>query len=72
MSGTYRDVRNYFMKELYKNTSISFYDQLYFPVPSWFKRMNRQKRRAIIKQNIRNGNYDCLPIFKKEDSWLWY
>jgi len=30
MSGTYRDVINYFMKELYKNTSISFYDQLYW------------------------------------------
>lgn len=38
------------MKELYRNTSISFYDQLYLQVPSWFKRMNRQKRRVKIKQ----------------------
>ena len=72
MSGTYRDVRNYFMKELYKNTSISFYDQLYFQVPSWFKKINRQKRRAKIKQELRNHNYDCIPIFKKEDVWLWW
>ena len=76
MSHTWKDRKRYFLKELWKSCICSFYSvgdpHLYWGVPSWFKRMNRQKRRAIIKQNIRNGNYDCLPIFKKEDSWLWY
>ena len=73
MSGTWKDRKMYFMKQLWNNTDICFYDGNYgFTVPSWFKKMQRQKRRNKIKQEIRNGNYDCLPKWRKENMYLWW
>lgn len=76
MSHTWKDRKRYFLKELWKGDINSFYttseDHLNWPVPSWFKKMNTRIRRAKVKDAMRNGNYDCLPRFRKENSWLWW
>ena len=36
---------------------------------SWYKKMERQQRRAREKQALRNG--DEPPVFKKTDEWEW-
>lgn len=45
-------------------------DEWYSPVPSSFKRTNRQIMRSKEKQAIREEKEP--PIFKKTDWWDWW
>lgn len=68
MSKTYKDTKRFFLKE--------FMPDEYYPsennIPSEFKRIQRRKRRAKVKNALRNNNYDTLPRFRKEDAYEWY
>ena len=39
--------------------------------PKWFKRMNRRKEKAQVRQAMKNEDYDNIPHFKKYDGWDW-
>lgn len=71
MSHTHKDRKKYFMKELWSNVNI-FHNHLDLSIPSKFKRMERKRRRNKVKQALRNGEYDALPKFKREDSYNYF
>ena len=71
MSHTHKDRKKYFMKELWNNVGI-FHNHLDLSFPSKFKRMERKRRRNKVKQALRNGEYDVLPKFKKEDGYNYW
>jgi len=66
MSGTWKDRKRWFEKEF-----NLLFNHLDLPAPSGFKKAQRKRRRNQIKQKMREGNYDCLPKYRKEDSWLY-
>ncbi len=37
--------------------------------PGWFKRLMQRRRRAKVKQAMRNGKE--IPRFKQGDQWNW-
>ncbi len=39
-------------------------------VPSWFKKMQKKKRKAKEKQAVRTGKEP--PLSKKSDHWDWW
>ena len=68
MSGTWKDRKMYFMKQLWKNTDICFYDGNYgFTVPSWFKKMRTRIRRAKIKDAMKYAGIKDQRTFR---NWL--
>lgn len=72
MSGTWKDRKRYFHKELWYETD-TYNNTCYLgSISSEFKRIQRRKRRAKVKNALRNNNYDVLPRFRKEDAWNWY
>lgn len=36
-----------------------------------FKKIMRGREKAKVKQAIRNGRWDMIPEFKKDDQWNW-
>ena len=72
MSGTWKDRKMYIQKEFWKHNIFGNYIMNYSHIPSWFKKMRRRIRRAKVKDAMNKGNYDCLPRFRNEDTWLWW
>ena len=46
------------------------YEEWAMSVPSWFKKENRQNRRAQEKQAVRE--HKDPPKFRKTDTWDWW
>ena len=36
-----------------------------------YKKFHRKKEKAEIKDSLRKGKYDALPIHKKQDEYDW-
>lgn len=43
----------------------------HYKAASWFKKHNERKRRAQIKDKMRHGDYENIPVFKKANDWDW-
>lgn len=39
-------------------------------IKSW-KQMHNRRRRAKIRDRMKNEDYDNIPVFRKENDWLW-
>ncbi len=39
--------------------------------PSFFKKMMKKGRKSKEKQAMKKRSYENIPIFKKENDWLW-
>lgn len=39
--------------------------------PKWWKQMHQRKRRAEVRDRMANGDYDNIPVFKKDNDWNW-
>ena len=50
--------------------SRSRYSRRWGSPPSWFKKLQRQRRRSQTRQAIREGREP--PRFRREDRWLWW
>ena len=72
MSNTWKDKKRYFQKELIFCSECTGHEEYCWSVPSVYKRMERKRRRNKIKQAMRDGNYDSLPKFKREDEYNYF